>query len=400
MNENVFFHSRCLLLALMLVLSAGKCNAQAYRQVVVADAMTHQPVAHASLYTKEDGRFYSCISNEQGVARLAFTFRQLTISHLNYDKLVVRRLADTLFLEPKYQAMTEVVVTSEEPAWIRRKLKEAVGKKDAVYFTHPTQQRFTYYTQSIGTNNLYRFSMTGLMRMKSQENRRYALSADTATIFAADSTRLTDTTNLRRMLYEDFMAELDNAFIRSHRFYESAECQDCSANDVLLRFRSKDKNPDDRGWLIIDTVRCVVKQATRITGTKTNRQERTDAFLYGFARLMGYRIDKWTRDYRVTYGERSDGSFYPQEVRYKLYFVSHDSSDDKQQEEFDEQTGGGFPNMEATLAVMPDAVAVADSMAWNELPPSWYIKYNTDADRKKEVELSNLPAIFTLYEKD
>ena len=203
------------------------------------------------------------------------------------------------------------------------------------------------------------------------------------------------------MLYEDFMAELDNGFIRSHRFYESAECQECSADDVRLRFRSKGSNSDDHGWIVIDTARCVVKEASRTTGTKTNRQERTDAFLYGFAHLMGYSIDQWMRDYHVAYAERTDGTFYPAEVRYKLYMVIREGSEDKQHREFNEQTGGGFPNMEATLKLTSsDDYMIGDQSSWKELPPSWYLKYNTDADRQVEIELSNLPAKFVLYEDD
>lgn len=394
----VSFSSRFFLLCIAVIHGFYISKAQDYRSVTVADADTHLPVAHASIYTKENGHFHSCLSDEQGQARVTFSFRQLIVSHLNYDKLVVCALPDTIFLQPKYQMMTEVVVTSEEPEWIRRKLKEAVRKKDDVYFSSPEKERFAYSTQSISSNNIYRLSMEGFLRMKSKEHRRYAVCVDTALIIAVDSTKLTDTSNLRRMLYEDFMAELDNSFIRSHRFYESVEREGCSADDVRLRFRSKGRNPDDRGWLLIDTIRCVVKEAHRSTGTKTNRQERTDAFLYGFAHLMGYSIDQWTRDYHVIYSERTDGSFYPAEVRYKLYMVIRDGSEDKQHREFNEQTGGGFPNMEATLKLTSCAEDLSEQTSWKELPPSWYIKYNTDADRQKEIELSNLPAMFTLYE--
>lgn len=392
--------SRWLLLTAVMLLGYGRCLSQERRATVVADATTRQPIAHASLYTKEGGRFRSCMSDERGLARVAFDFRRLTVSHLNYEQRVVSLLADTLFLEPKYQLMAEVVVTNEEPEWIKRKLRQAVKQKERAYFTKDAPMCFSYDTQNMGTNSIYRMHMEGQLRMRSLKHRRYALSADTARITAADSTWLTDTSNLRRMLYEDFMEELDNAFVRSHRFYESVECEDCGDNDVRLRFRSKGNSADDRGWLIIDTTRCIIRQAYRSTGTKTNRQERMDAFLYGFARLMGYRIDTWTRDYHVSYGERSDGTLYPAAVRYKLYLVGHDSSDDKQQREFNEQTGGGFPNMEATLQLVPYDATASDSTLWTDLPPSWYLKYNTDSDRQKEVELSNLPATFSLYEDE
>ncbi|MBO4464092.1 MAG: hypothetical protein J5797_07850, partial [Prevotella sp.] len=53
--------------------------------------MTHQPVAHASLYTKEDGRFHSCVSNEQGVAHITFQWQRLTVSHLNYEQRILNQ---------------------------------------------------------------------------------------------------------------------------------------------------------------------------------------------------------------------------------------------------------------------------------------------------------------------
>jgi hypothetical protein len=386
----------------MLTLLAGVGMAQGVnRQVVVADATNRQPVVRASLYSKEaGGSFHSAVSNEQGVAVIAFSFQRLTVSHLNYEKRIISHLPDTIFLTPKFQTKAEVVITNKEPEWIRRKLKQVVKQKEQHYFSHDGHSRIDYFTQSIGTNSLYRMHMGGVLRMKSHTQKRYALLPDTANIVAADSTQLTDTQNLRRMLYEDFVAELDAAFIRNHRFSENPSYQGRSASEIELRFRSKSLPADDHGWIVVDTARCVILKAIRHTGTKTNRQERTDALLYHFARLMGYRIDTWTRDYRVSYGVRSDGTFYPDTVSYKFYYAGHDSTDDKQQEEFNKQTGGGFPNMEATLTLQPTNATNGQADEWHELPPSWYIKYNTDADRRQEIELSGLPAIFTIYEHE
>ena len=93
--------------------------------------------------------------------------------------------------------------------------------------------------------------------MKSTQDKHYSLAVDTATIIAPDSTRLTDTANLRRMLYEDFVAELDNGFIRNHRFRDNPDYKGHNDNEVQLRFRSK-SHTDDHGWplLIPFAVRC------------------------------------------------------------------------------------------------------------------------------------------------
>ena len=379
------------------------------QEVIVADAITHQPVAHASLYTKEDGRFRSCVSNEQGVAHLSFQWQKLTVSHLNYEQRVLRSsqhsTLDTIFLQPRYRDVGQVVVTNREPEWIRRCLKQAVRQKEQRYYGHEGYGRFEYHTQSLGTNSIYRMTLTGVLRYKSPTYKHYAMLPDTARIVAADSTRLTDTSNLRRMLYEDFISDLDNSFIRHHRFYANYEYRGQTPDEIELRFRSP-KNVDDYGTLVIDTARCTIVKAYRHTGTKTNRQERIDGLMYRMAQVFGYRIDTFIRDYRVSYAYRSDGTLYPAEVSYKLVYGGRDGDYDKAKEEFSEQTGGGFPNMEATLVLSEESGIESEESRMDseepeiDLPPSWYIKYNTDADRQKEIELSSLPALFSIYDED
>ena len=392
------------------------------------DAVTHQPVAHASLYTKENGKFHSCVSNEQGVAHISFQWQKLTVSHLNYEQRTLHQSPSTLnqspstlhhppstiYLQPRYRDVGQVVVTNREPEWIRRCLKRVVKQKEKLYYGHEGYERFEYHTQSLGTNSIYRMKLTGLLRHKSPTYKHYAMMVDTARIVAADSTRLTDTSNLRRMLYEDFIEDLDNSFIRHHRFYANYEYKGQSSDEIELRFRSP-KNADDHGTLVIDTMRCTIVKAYRHTGTKTNRQERIDGFMYRMAQVFGYRIDTFIRDYRVSYAYRSDSTLYPAEVSYKLVYGGRDGDYDKTKEEFSEQTGGGFPNMEATLSLAPLSSPEGDTnvissieapsgavggASWVSLPPSWYIKYNTDADRQKEIELSSLPATFSIYEED
>ena len=397
-------------LSTFLFLSLNDICAQ---NVVVADADTHQPIAHASLYTKEDGRFHSCMSNEQGVAHITFQWQRLTVSHLNYEQRVLHTSHlspshtshlspltssnDTIFLQPRYRDVGQVVVTNREPEWIRRCLKRVVKQKETLYYGHEGYERFEYHTQSLGTNSIYRMTLTGLLRHKSPTCKHYAMQPDTARIVAADSTRLTDTSNLRRMLYEDFIADLDNGFIRHHRFYANYEYRGQSPDEIELRFRSP-KNADDHGTLVIDTLRCTIVKAYRHTGTKTNRQERIDALMYRMAQVFGYRIDTFIRDYRVSYAYRADGTLYPAEVSYKLVYGGRDGDYDKTKEEFSEQTGGGFPSMEATLVLNEELRMKNEEFL--DLPPSWYIKYNTDADRQKEIELSSLPAVFSIYEDD
>ena len=373
------------------------CNTTAFGQqkVVVADAVSHESVERASLYTKEGGTFHAAISNEQGVANVDFSFRRLTISHLNYEQRVVSRLGDTLFLQPKYRQTAEVVVTNKEPEWIRRKLRQAAKLKEQNYQMRADTMASSYHTESIDKHSLYRYHLTGLLRMRDAQHKLYAMQPDVSRIESSDSTTLTDVTNLRRMLSEDFMNELTRGFIGNHRWGVNYDYEGRTKDVVELVFRSK-HGVDDRGRLVIDTARCVVLSAYRFTGTETNRRERMPMALYAMARVLsGYKVEKWTRYYRVQYGERTDGTLYPKEVSYKTYMETHDAETDQEQADYEQQIGGGFPNMEATLTISETA-GNHSIEAMEELPASWYLRYSTEESRQQEVRLANLPAQFEL----
>ena len=73
---------------------------------------------------------------------------------------------------------------------------------------------------------------------------------------APSQRKLTDAQNLRRLLHEDFVDEMDRSFIREHRFYVNGDYEG-RPGEVELLFRAKKAN-DDRGRFVVDTVRCVV----------------------------------------------------------------------------------------------------------------------------------------------
>ena len=385
------------LILLFAVLMALSVHAQ--RHVVVADKDTHEPIPQASIYTKENGVFHSAISNDMGEAVIHFNFRRLTFSHLNYERKVLTSLPDTIFLTPRYRETAEVVVRNIEPKWIREKLKQVVKTKEKVYFSKPRVLSYDYQTQSIDRNSYYAYQSKGLMQMKSLDHDHYSLSQTEGHIVSVDSTQLTDVANLRRMLYEDFVEELDGGFIRSHRFSENGEFKSANKNELELVFRSKNRH-DDRGRIVIDTARCIIRSAYRISGTETNKRERMSAILLTFAHAMsGYRIDKWNRTYHVTYTELPDGTMYPSDVSYKCYIEGYDKEEDPAANEFDEQSGGGFPNMEATLHLSA-ATSMPDSIAWYQLPGSWYLRLSSEKERQQEITLSHLPATFDIYKEE
>ncbi len=382
---------------LIVAWAAAACMAQAQQRVVVADAVTREPVERASLYAKEGGRFRAAISDEQGVAQVSFAFRRLTVSHLNYESQQLRSLPDTIWLKPRYRVTAEVVVTNKEPAWIGEKLREVVRTKQQRYFSRRDTLPMRYRTTSLDQRSMYRYDLTGWLRTLGRDDKLYAMAVDSSIVSASDSTTLTDVANLRRMLYEDFVAELDRGFISGHRWAEDPDYEGRSRGEVELVFRSKHRT-DDRGRLVLDTARCVILQAYRFTGTETNRHERVPKVLYAMAQMLtGYKIEKWSRHYRVKYGERSDGTLYARAVEYKMYMETNDHDEDPEQQDYTQQTGGGFPNMEATLEVgeaTKDVPHGLDAPPMYVLPRPWYVRYATEGGRQEEVTLSHLPMKF------
>ncbi len=380
---------------ILIALSAGLI-ADAQQRFVVADKLTHEPVAQASVYTKEGGRFASAISNDQGEVSVSFPFTRLTITHLNYERRVVTRVSDTIFLTPRYRQTVEVVVSNVEPRWIREKLRQVVKTKWKTYFSQPRVLSYDYQTRSIDLTSYYAYRSRGLVQMKSFEHDRYSIRQHEGHIVCVDSTRLTDVASLRRMLYEDFVDELDGGFIRSHKFSQNGEFESDNKNEVELVFRSKN-HTDDRGRIVIDTARCVIRSAYRVTGTATNKRERMNKVLLSMARaISGYRIDKWNRIYHVDYAEGDGGTMFPASVSYKFYFEGYDREDDPRHKDYDQQTGGGFPNMEATLRLTPPSY-LPDDMTWLPLPGSWYLRLSSERERQQEIDLSHLPATFDVF---
>lgn len=375
------------------------------QSTVVMDQLTHQPVAHANIFTGKGKAFRSAVTDEQGRVEVTFPFSRLTVSHLNYERLTLTHLPDTVWLKAKYNSTPDVVVRSQEPAWIRPFLKRFVSEKDRRYAAHDSLFTYHYSSQSMEGRRFYNYESEGLLRLRSAAHNGFSLLQRHGLITSADSTDLTDLQNLRRILHEDFVEEMDRAFIREHRFYVNGDYEG-RPGEVELLFRAK-KATDDRGRFVVDTVRCVVLSASRTVGRKSNIRLRTSPFMVGVAKVLsGFHIDDWHVDYRVRYAERG-GLLYPAEAAYKMYYRAHESMTDKRQEEFQEQTGGGFSNMESTLVLTPshdqmDATTAQDGEAagWFSLPRTWYIKYNTDAERAYEVRLAHLPARLVVEEAE
>ncbi|MBR2101184.1 MAG: hypothetical protein IJ928_00355 [Prevotella sp.] len=390
------YHRLFALWAIAALLSVPMMVRGQGRQVVVADKQTHEPIAHASIYTKINGKFQSATTDDLGRAVVRFAFSRLTFSHLNYETATVSSLPDTLFLQPKAYMTGEVVVEDREPQWIRALLKRFVKKHKRAYFSLPQDMEYSYQTQSIGERSFYRFLSSGLLRMKNNDDNHFWLSQKEGTIISVDTTKLTDVANMRRMLYEDFVSELDMDFIREHKFAVNDEYSG-KRNVVELAFRWKDDARQDHGRIVIDSAECRILEVTRTMGLKYNKKHRVSGMLLAMSwALTGYQIVAWDTNYHVVYKDFW-GNMLPAAIDYKFFFNEHESRPDASDREYYAATGGGFSNMEASMTLSASNGTNGEE-EWKRLPKSWYIKMVSDEERQEKIALAHLPAVFKLYE--
>ena len=129
--STVFRFRKAFIIALLCTVNIGVSYSQ---KCVVVDAKTGDPVVHASLYSRDNGQFKAVISKADGTAVVNFPFRRLTVSHLNYEQLVVDRLQDTIRLMPK-EYMTSEVVEDVHLVEVVVHLAEAVDRGKSFYLT-------------------------------------------------------------------------------------------------------------------------------------------------------------------------------------------------------------------------------------------------------------------------
>ena len=292
----------------------------AQKAFVIWDKANKIPVSRASVYTTYMGKVRSTFSDQQGRVVVYFAFDNLTVSHINYQKESVKVLPDTLFMEQSTQLLSEVVVSpAGEPAWIKPMLMDFIKTKAKRYEGNGIL-RYEYQTQNVGDTVLYRFVSNGLIRKK----KYFEISPLENVITFKDKSAGCDYSNLKNTLYHDFVSDMDEKFVKEHRFYVDNESESLGVNVVKLLFKSK-KDWKDSGYLCIDTLQNVILRAKRSTGLAYNVQHRTNALVRStIIAVYGHKYKDWQIDIEAVY-QQADNEFYLSSCRYSNYM----------QEEFD-----------------------------------------------------------------
>lgn len=353
MNERAFVIAACL-----LFFAVG----HAQRSFVLWDKVNDIPVSRASIYTTCYGKVKSTFSDQQGHAYIDFAFDSLTVSHINYHKICVKTLPDTLFMEQTIQILSEIVVgPASEPVWIKPMLENFVKTKEDRYKNN-VMLRYDYQTQNISDTVLYRFVSKGLVRKK----KLFEVHPMESIITFKDQTAGCDYSNLKNTLYHDFVSDMDEQFVKEHTFYVDDEVEKMGANVVRILFKSK-KEWKDSGSLCIDTMRNVILRAKRSTGLEYNIKNRTNAFVRSAINAFyGHKYKDWQIDIEVEY-RQSGNFFYLSSCRYANYML----------EEYDskKRKGKNIYNVTSVYEAQPyDEENMGDNKEWLLLPKPFAMK--------------------------
>lgn len=372
-------------LTLMVIALYGAMYAQT--RTVIWDNVNQIPVSYANVYKIENGAVKGTISDNNGICNVDFPFKELTISHINYETSTTSKIGDTLFLTPKSYILQEIKISSKEPEWIRPFLKKLVQKNSDVNKVISTTFDYDYMTRCINSESGYWFESQGLLLDAPKKN--YSVSPSTAKIHFKDNTAGCDFTCMRRILYEDFMRTLTKKFIKSHTFSEIDIPDNDNPNIVQIGFESLKYGDGDCGYMRVDTAHYTIHLVHRETKLDYNIHNYVD----GFARstihsIMGYDFKTWTIATDITYNN-TNGLCYATNAKYKIFYVIESSKGNF--------SGKKFESKEAELNLKP-AISEKHTSEFIELPPFQLMQIiQTKSEREKEESLQNIDKEYILY---
>jgi hypothetical protein len=288
---------------------------------IVVDKESRQPIPYVSIYTKVGDKVYGAMSNEQGGFSIDFTFQTLYLSHINYLKAEISKsnLSDTIYLEPTTALLREVVISNKQPKWINPVLMKVIERKAKNYQLTEKMLSYTYETYTLNDSNGYAFKSNGnLVIPQLKKNSQYKIDARNNTIKYKDKTAGPDFSNLKRMLYDDFVTTLDSKFIKENDFTLDGSFADKNRNIVQLNFTSK-KYKDFDGYLVVDTLNSVILEVERSSGTDYNIKNQTSSFLRNLiSSRAGFTYNTWITKSNSKY-TKTGQSYYLSECSYKFY---------------------------------------------------------------------------------
>ena len=379
-----------ILLAVLILLTATGQLLFAQTKGVVVDKVSRQPISYVSIYAKTGDKVLGTVTNDKGEFSIDFSFQTLFFSHISYEKTEITKsdLRDSMYLIPTTTLLTEVVVSSRQPKWIKSVLMKIVEQKNKNYQATEKVFSYKYETYTLNDSNGYAFRSNGnLLIPQLKKNAQFKIDAQKNIIKYKDKTAGTDFSNLRRMLYDDFLLNLDNNFIKDNNFSKNSSFSDKNKNIVQLNFSSK-KYTDYEGYLVLDTLNKVILEVERSTGTDFNIKTQTSGMLRNLiASRVGFNYNTWVTK-SITKYSKVGQSYYMSDCKYKFYMKT--STKNKK------VNSSYFTSMESQLSF--DNKTQNSTKEFKIIPKPYYlVVFYTKQMKEAEESLNKVPVSFEKF---
>jgi len=286
---------------------------------VVIDKESRQPVPYASIYTKNGETVLGAMTDENGFFSLNFAFHTLFFSHINYERIELPKesLGDTIFLTPASVLLSELIVSNKQPKWIPRVLAEVAKMKNKNYQNSDKQFAYNYESFTLGDSSGYAFKSKGsLLVPRLSSNPQYFINAQNSIIKYKDKTAGVDFTNLKRMLYVDFISYFDKKFINNNEFKQNSLFETSNPHLVQLFFHYK-KDKTTNGYMVVDTLNNAIVEVEHNVGTEYNVKNNTTLYFKTFSPKLGLKHNLWVTKSHYKYSKLGN-SYYMVESNYKF----------------------------------------------------------------------------------
>lgn len=114
------------------------------KEIFILDSLSRKPIEYANInFIGSDKGTYT---NTKGVCEIPIETKEILISSIGYEKKVIYKLSDTIFLSPKVTELPDVVITSNS--------KSTIGKeKSKLYVGFNSNSKSVIFIKKINLKN-------------------------------------------------------------------------------------------------------------------------------------------------------------------------------------------------------------------------------------------------------
>lgn len=357
---------------------------------VVLDVNTNNPIQYVNIYTSNNKKVSGTISDTNGRFNINFSCEELTFSHINYEKtrITYSELSDTVYLSPKTNILTEVIVDNTQPDWIKKVLERFISKKKHRYRVSGKNLSYKYNTRTVSDTSGYAFTSEGVICVPPfLSSQPFRISPNLNIIKYKDISAGVDFSNMQRIIYDKFIEDFNRRFIKGYEFIQNHGYNGADKNIIQLIFNSKE-NYSDSGTIVIDTTQCVILEAERYTGTDFNLKRQTSGALRALAsQTKGFNYHEWITYSYIRY-EKLDDTYFPIDCRYKLYM----KTSAKKKRKID----SFFISTESELLLINNEPHAINDFV--NIPQPYYMLFiKSKSMREEEEKLHNVPVKFEIF---